>query len=956
MPLTLQQLRALDVLVQTGLDQPEAQRRAWFDSLAVDEPALKALLESALFPDRTIETASFLDRPPEIDDPERTQSADLEIGQMVGTYTLITPLGEGGSASVWRAQRSDGALKREIALKLPYFVGNTRGWHERVTRERDILASLNHPNIASIYDAGIEANGRPWLALELIDGAHIDAYCKQHVLSVDQRVALLVRVARAVEYAHARGVIHRDLKPGNILVDDSGQVKLLDFGIAKLFDANDSTSTSDTTMLTRLHGRPFTPEYASPEQKRGEAITTGVDVYALGTVLYELIVGARPERSDDNAPRIDLRAALKQKKPDAASGSIRNDLNAIIQKAVHVDLAKRYVTVNAFADDLERYRKNEAVMAQPDSGWYRFTRLVRRNRVAVAATTAVTISLVVGSAIALWQASEARSQRIAAEAEGEKAKAVSSFLTKLFEVNREDQQAAIQKRKQPIESVLAEAASTLPTAFVNQPLVRAELLRVVGDVLFGLSMGEQALTTRKAQLEVLTGAAAARAEIERARLELAMVEIDSGDWKSGRARLELVATTLNTPANRAERIQLADALSVLGQMKAYSFDAKGALELLNASIAHVERADDGSGTLLAEPLIARASANSDLGNADAVERDMQRAINITERVHGKASLKTVAAHYRNYEAQITLDNTAAALDAARKAFGIVEGMQLQETFWGARSRMAIGRALIATGAPLKAIAPLQAAIETIDKVTGDLDPDGQIVTRAYAGEAAFWTGDIARSAQILDKADTILRDQSERLGGLVAPVSAARAKIPLLLARRESQKAITLAQDTLKALDEAGGYSPEIAVFTAFQAVAQAQQGKSSEAIQTVKAFEGRQRRISLTESTSLMLAAAFARARTGSDMAQTTAAWTDGDEALLKKLMVRSARINRPFVHADALDALAALAGKAQQPDKAKAAWIYALEILENHEAANSFNATRVRDQLATLQRQSRQ
>jgi serine/threonine protein kinase len=448
MPLTLQQLRALDVLVQTGLDQPSAQRRAWFDELAVDDPSLRELLARALFPEQLIETSSFLDRSPAIDDLERTPSADLKAGQTVGTYTLIAPLGEGGSASVWRAQRSDGALKREIALKLPYFVGNTRGWYERVTRERDILASLNHPNIASIYDAGIEANGRPWLALELIDGTHINAYCKQHALNVDQRIALVVRVARAVEYAHARGVIHRDLKPGNVLVDGNGQVKLLDFGIAKLFDANDSASTGDATMLTRMHGRPFTPEYASPEQKRGEAITTGVDVYALGTVLYELIVGVRPERTDDDAPRIDLRAALKQKQPDAANGTTRNDLSAIIQKALHTDPGKRYVTVNAFADDLERYRNNEAVVAQPDSALYRATQFFRRHRVLVGGASAVFLSLGLGLAATLWQAREADQQRDIALLETARAESAAKLALTESQRSKSSAERAEQLREQ----------------------------------------------------------------------------------------------------------------------------------------------------------------------------------------------------------------------------------------------------------------------------------------------------------------------------------------------------------------------------------------------------------------------------------------------------------------------------------------------------------------------------
>jgi hypothetical protein len=416
MPLTLQQLKSLDTLVQQGLDRDPMDRRAWFDSLAIESESMRELVERALFPESAVSTNTFLDRAPRVNVNEQSDAPDLLSGDRVGSYTLISPLDEGGSASVWRAERSDGVLKREVALKLPFFIGNSRGWRDRALRERDILASLNHPNIATIYDAGIEANGRPWLALELIDGLPIDRYCNEHLLDADQRITLLVRVARAVEYAHARGVIHRDLKPANILIDRTGQPKLLDFGIAKLLDSNENAASAHPTMLTRLHGRPFTPEYASPEQQRGESITTAVDVYALGVVLHELIAGTRPTTDqsiarEHTSPRIDLRAANKQNQSKAPSLAFRNDLNAIVQKALHPDPAKRYSTVNAFADDLERYLRHEAVMAQPDSSWYRFTRFVRRNRVAASGVAAVFLSLSAGLATTMWQANEADSQR-----------------------------------------------------------------------------------------------------------------------------------------------------------------------------------------------------------------------------------------------------------------------------------------------------------------------------------------------------------------------------------------------------------------------------------------------------------------------------------------------------------------------------------------------------------------
>jgi eukaryotic-like serine/threonine-protein kinase len=423
MALTLQQLRTLDALIQTGLDQTEAARRAWFDALKIDDEATRSLLQRALFPDRLAETATFLDRAPSISDASEA-ATDLHAGQTIGHYTLDAdaPLGEGGSATVWRAHRSDGTMRRSVALKLPFYVGNPQGWYERVNRERDILASLQHPNIATIFEAGVEASGRPWLALELIDGLPIDRHCEVNALDIDARVRLVLTIARALEYSHAHGVIHRDVKPANLLVDTQGTPKLLDFGIAKL-TASDSADTS-ATELTALHGRPFTPEYASPEQLSGAAVTTDSDVYALATVLYELIAGERPfsstertsERSVEHVRLRKQQIAVPPTKNRAKSSrhllSSHNlsDLDAIVLMAIHPDARTRYGSANAFADDLERYLARKPVNAQPDSQWYRMRRFLLRNVFAVSGSAAIAVSLIAGSGIATWQALHARTQ------------------------------------------------------------------------------------------------------------------------------------------------------------------------------------------------------------------------------------------------------------------------------------------------------------------------------------------------------------------------------------------------------------------------------------------------------------------------------------------------------------------------------------------------------------------
>ena len=211
-------------------------------------------------------------------------------GDTIGSYRLLRELGSGGMGVVWLAERSDGLVKRPVALKLPHQVWQRAGLAERMAREREILATLTHPNIARLYDAGLTAGHRPFLAIEYVEGHPIDTYCRDHRLDAGARVRLFVQVANAVAYAHAKLVVHRDLKPANILVDADGQVRLLDFGIAKLLDQHQARETA----LTELSGRPLTLDYASPEQIRGEPLTIGSDVYSLGVVLYELLSGARP--------------------------------------------------------------------------------------------------------------------------------------------------------------------------------------------------------------------------------------------------------------------------------------------------------------------------------------------------------------------------------------------------------------------------------------------------------------------------------------------------------------------------------------------------------------------------------------------------------------------------------------------------------------------------------------
>jgi serine/threonine-protein kinase len=304
-------------------------------------------------------------------------------------------------AVVWQAERADGAFRRAVALKLPR-AARSEGLRERLARERDILAGLEHPNIARLYDAGVDDLGRPFLAMEHVEGEPIDAYCRRLGLSIPERLRLVLEVVKGVSYAHSRLVVHRDLKPGNVLVAANGSVHLLDFGIAKLIAAD----PLDEARLTQATGRVLTPAYAAPEQIRGEPVGTATDVYSLAVTTYELLTGALPYRLERNRLAEleeavlsgDARLASEAAHGEDLRRQLRGDLDAILAKALRKEPAERYPTADAFARDLQRHLDGEPVEARPDTRTYRLRRFAVRHRVGLLAAGGVAAVLVAGCA------------------------------------------------------------------------------------------------------------------------------------------------------------------------------------------------------------------------------------------------------------------------------------------------------------------------------------------------------------------------------------------------------------------------------------------------------------------------------------------------------------------------------------------------------------------------------
>jgi len=404
--------REVFVLLDTALDLPVASRAAWLDTL-VQTPQITTKLRE-LLERQTAER--FLQ-----DLPQFTGSPDLarhdpapetaDIGNEVGPYRLTGRLGRGGMSSVWIAERIDGLLKRRVAVKLPHVSWAMPEAARRMARERDLLSSLEHSNIARLYDAGVGSDGRPYLALELVDGVPIDEYCAGRNADNAARVRLVLQTAWAVEYAHSRSIVHRDLKPSNILVDATGQVRLLDFGIGKLLESDAPAPGNET----QFSGRLFTPDYASPEQIRGEAVTASTDVFSLGVVLYQLLCSQLPfprgSRESDNG-----------RHARAPPGALRGDLATVVQKALKESSQQRYSSMAAFAQDLERYLRGDPVLARPDSAWYRLRKFASRNQPllrAVGVAVAVTVAIGIGYVVHLSRehsASTARALEMSADA------------------------------------------------------------------------------------------------------------------------------------------------------------------------------------------------------------------------------------------------------------------------------------------------------------------------------------------------------------------------------------------------------------------------------------------------------------------------------------------------------------------------------------------------------------
>jgi serine/threonine-protein kinase len=478
--ITRHRWQELSPYLDHALDLPPADRESWVASLGLENAALADEVRMLMGDQEAASRDGFLAG------GLASRPAVSVAGHRIGAYTLVSLIGRGGMGTVWLAQRSDGRFDGNVAIKLLNLGSIGPSAEARFTREGSILARLRHEHIAHLVDAGVSAMAQPYLVLEHVEGNHIDEYCDHHNLGVDARVQLFLDVLDAVAHAHANLIVHRDIKPSNVLVRTDGQVKLLDFGIAKLIDAD-----SQVMSATGMEGRALTPEYAAPEQLTGGPITTATDVYALGILLYVLLGGRRPAAARGRSAAELIRSIVETDLPRLstvapAGKALRGDLDTIVAKALKKVPEERYASAAAMADDLRRYLRHEPVIARPDTFAYRTAKFLRRRRGAVA--VAAGVILVIASLVGFYTA-RLGSERDRARLEADKSARISELLTSLL---TGADPYATHDREPTVRHILDAGAERVAKELRDQPDVKAEMMTVIGRIYQRLGLHDKA--------------------------------------------------------------------------------------------------------------------------------------------------------------------------------------------------------------------------------------------------------------------------------------------------------------------------------------------------------------------------------------------------------------------------------------------------------------------------------
>jgi serine/threonine-protein kinase len=607
-----------------ALEQPSAVRTAWLAAAAAGDPSLAAEVAALLAAhdeaDERLEQGAAVMAPGVWQDLQ-TAAAGLRIGP----YRILSELGRGGMGAVYLAVRDEPGFGQQVAVKLIKRGMDTDGIVRRFLHERRILAGLAHPHIARLLDGGSTPDDRPYFVMEHVAGEPITRFAAAQGLSIEARLRLVLKVCSAVQYAHQRLIIHRDLKPANILVGPDGEPKLLDFGIAKLLDATGGAATE----LTEIHQRPMTPDYASPEQLDGGAMTTATDVYGLGILLYELLVGMSPaaverrlgsgwaERPASQAARALTGGAEGRR----LARRLQGDLDTIVATARERRSARRYGTAAALADDIERHLERRPVAARTPTLAYRLSRAVMRHKLA----SAFALSLALFAATAAWQAYEIDRQR-------DRAEALTGFLKGLFRGADPEQTRG---NALTVRELLDHGARRLLDEPSGAPEWQADFLATVGEVYANLGLYQDAETYLRRALELRSRESGREAERETAGLLtlLGHVAWGRGDGPAAR-RLYEQSLAAKRRLYGSRDLALADDLNGLGLVTADAGDLAGAAARFAEETAIARRAGRAGRALLADGLNNQGWLARRQGRPDVAQARFEESLRISRELRG----------------------------------------------------------------------------------------------------------------------------------------------------------------------------------------------------------------------------------------------------------------------------------------------------------------------------------
>jgi eukaryotic-like serine/threonine-protein kinase len=631
-----------------ALELSTEERTAWLESLRPSRPDLVAFINDLLKEQSEAAEEHFLERSPIA---QAEAAPEGRKGQSVGPYTLLSPIGLGGMGSVWLGERSDGRFQRRVAVKFLRFALGTHGAGKRFAREGKILGQLAHPHIAELIDAGVTPGGEPYLVLEYVEGQPIDEYCDERKLDVEARVKLFLDVLGAVAHAHANLVVHRDIKPSNVLVTSEGDVKLLDFGIAKLLA--DDTYAVASTLLT-LDGGAMTPLFAAPEQVAGGPITIATDVYALGVLLFSLLTGRHPVGPGPHSPadlvksitEIDAPLASQtvalvndtssaQKRgagPEKLRRRLRGDLDTILAKALKKKPAERYASVAAFGDDLHRCLGHEPISARPDAISYRLRKYARRHRVGVGLAGGLVLLL---AGFYIVQAMELR--RITRERD--RADRIAEFMTGVFKISDPMQRVG---NTVTARDLLDKAAKEIDTSLANDPELQARMMHVMGKAYEDLGQYSAAESLLERSAKVSSSAVGP----ENPETLGAMSALSETLFFEGRlSEAETLQRKVLAMQQRVLGRDSRDAQGTMGSL-ALTLEELGnhaeAERLLSETVEIRERTlgPDAFSTLLAMDNLSVVLAQN--GKLEEAEKTERKTLDIQFRVYGQENIGTIS--------------------------------------------------------------------------------------------------------------------------------------------------------------------------------------------------------------------------------------------------------------------------------------------------------------------------